>query len=170
MGFALAAHGIRKSVPLWLLVIASQLPDWTDAGFCLAGIRPSVPGILSHSFPAVALLALVTGAAYAATHRDPAGMVLVAAVVASHAVGDYFTGLKPTWVGGPMIGLELYKRPVLDFIVETAVITGGWLVYRRSLTADRRSSPPAMTLLAVLILIQIGTDIVLSVATGMRKC
>jgi len=69
-----------------------------------------------------------------------------------------------------MIGLELYKRPVLDFIVETAVITGGWLVYRRSLPEDRRSSPPAMTLLAVLILIQIGTDIVLSVATGMRKC
>src|SRR5215212_7565625 len=131
IGFALGAHGIRKTVPVWLLVIASQLPDWTDAAFCLADVRPSVPGILSHSFPAIGVLALIAASAYALIKRDPAGILLVMAVVASHGLGDYFTGLKPTWSGGPMIGLELYKRPVIDFAIEAGVIVAGWTLYRQ---------------------------------------
>lgn len=170
MGFALGAHGLRRSIPLWVLVIASQLPDWTDAGFCLAGMRPEPTGILSHSFPAVGILALIAAAAYASIDRSPDAILLVAAVVLSHAVGDFFTGLKPTWTGGPMIGLELYKRPVLDFIVETIVIAGGWALYRRSLPPRSRSSGPAFTLLGALIVIQIGADILLSFAKGFRKC
>lgn len=170
MGFALGAYGIRRAIPLWVLVIASQLPDWVDAGFCLAGVRPSTPGILSHSLPAVAVLALFAALAYAVALRDAAGMLLVAAVVVSHAVGDYFTGTKPTWAGGPMIGLQLYKRPAIDFILEASVILGGWLVYRRSLPESLRSSRPVFTLLGALIMIQIAADIFLSFAKGLRKC
>jgi hypothetical protein len=170
VGFALGAHGLRRAIPLWFLVIASQLPDWTDAGFCLAGIRPSVPGALSHSLPAVAVLALGAAIIYTLIYRDFSGMVLVAAVVASHAIGDYLTGIKPTWAGGPMIGLQLYERPVIDFILESFVILGGWLLYRRSLPQDRRSTEPVFTLLGSLIVIQIGADIFLSFAKGLRKC
>lgn len=170
VGIALGAHGIRRSAPLWFLVFASQLPDWTDAAFCLAGMRPAVQGILSHSFPAVAILALVAAVAYAFFMRDPAGMFLVAAVVISHAAGDYLTGIKPTWSGGPMIGLMLYRRPIIDFVIESAVILGGWLLYRRSLAPERRSAEPVYTLLAVLILIQAGADAVLSFAEEFRKC
>ena len=160
MGFALGAHGLRRSVPLWILVIASQLPDWTDAAFCLAGVRPETPGILSHSFPAIAILALAAAVGYGAISRDPVGILLVAAVVISHAAGDYFTGIKPTWSGGPMI----------DFILEAIVITAGWLVYRRSLPASSRSSRPVFALLTALLAIQIGADILLSVVEGIRKC
>jgi hypothetical protein len=170
MGFALGAHGIRRTVPLSLLVIASQLPDWTDAGFCLAGVRTSVPGMLSHSIPSIAILALIAAVTYAIIERDPAGILLVMAVVASHAAADYVTGIKPTWAGGPMIGLQLYKRPVIDFIVESIVIVAGWLVYRRSLAPDRRSTEPMFTLLGALLVIQIGADIFLSLARGLRKC
>lgn len=170
VGVALGAHGIRRSIPLWFLIIASQLPDWADAGFCLAGVRPSVPGILSHSIPAVAMLALIAAIAYAAAMRDPASMALVAAVVASHAAGDYLTGLKPTWSGGPMIGLMLYRRPVVDFVLEAAVIVFGWLLYRRSLEPERRTSEPVYTLLAALLVIQAGADVFLSFVTGLRKC
>jgi hypothetical protein len=170
MGFALGAHGLKRSIPLWILVIASQLPDWTDAAFCLSGIRPETPGILSHSFPAIAVLALAAAMGYAAISRDPAGTLVVAAVVVSHAVGDYFTGTKPTWSGGPMIGLELYKRPLIDFILEAIVITAGWLVYRRSLPVSSRSSRPVFALLAALLTIQIGADILLSVVEGIKKC
>jgi hypothetical protein len=170
MGFALGAHGIRRVVPLWFLVIASQLPDWTDAGFCLAGVRPSVPGILSHSIPAIAALAVAAAIAYAAAARDMSGMLLVAAVVVSHAIGDYFTGIKPTWIGGPMIGLQLYKKPFVDFVVESIVVLGGWVIYRRSLPPDRRSIEPVFTLLGVLLVVQIGADIFLSLARGLRKC
>jgi hypothetical protein len=170
VGFALGAHGIRRAAPLWFLVIASQLPDWVDAGFCLGGLRPSVPGILSHSIPAVVALGAVAGAIYAIAFRDTAGILVVVTVVVSHAIGDYFTGIKPTWIGGPMIGLELYKKPFIDFILEAAVILGGWLVYRRSLSPDRRSSEPMFTLLGALLVIQIAADIFLSFAKGLRKC
>jgi hypothetical protein len=170
MGFALGAYGIRRTAPLWFLVLASQLPDWADAGFCLAGLRPSVPGILSHSFPAIAALASLAALAYAAAFRDKAGILIVAAVVVSHAAGDYFTGIKPTWPGGPMIGLQLYRKPFIDFILEAAVILGGWLLYRRSLSSDRRSSEPVFTLLGALLMVQVGAGIVLSLTGGFRKC
>src|SRR5215208_6901548 len=133
VGIALGAHRIRRAIPLWFLIIASQLPDWTDAAFCLADLRPGTPGILSHSIPAVTLLALIAALAYVVMLRDPAGMLLIAVVVLSHAAGDYLTGLKPTWSGGPMIGLMLYRRPVIDFILEAGVIGIGWVLYRRSL-------------------------------------
>lgn len=170
VGIALGAHGLRRSAPLWFLLLASQLPDWADAGFCLAGVRPAVQGILSHSLPAVAILALVAAVAYAVFMRDPRGMLLVAAVVISHAAGDYLTGSKPTWSGGPMIGLMLYKRPFIDFVIEAAVILGGWLLYRRSLEPERRASEPVYTLLAALILIQAGADVILGFTEGLRKC
>ena len=170
MGFALAARGLRKSIPLWVLVIASQLPDWADAGFCLANMRPSTPGILSHSFPAVAILAVAAALAYAVYSRDLRGVLIVAAVVVSHSLGDYFTGIKPTWSGGPMIGLHLYRRPLLDFCLEILVLIAGWQIYRRSLPPDSRSSPPVFDLLGALIVIQIVADIFLSVAVGIRKC
>ncbi len=170
VGVALGAHGIRKAIPLWFLIIASQLPDWTDAAFCLANVRPSTPGILSHSIPAVSVLALLAALAYVIIMRDPAGMILVAVVVLSHAAGDYLTGLKPTWSGGPMIGLTLYRRPVIDFIVEATVIAVGWTLYRSSLPPERRSAEPVFTMLGVLLLIQAGADVILSFAQGLRKC
>lgn len=170
IGVALGAHGIRKAIPLWFLIIASQLPDWTDAAFCLANVRPSTPGILSHSIPAVSVLALLAALAYVMIMRDPAGMLLVAVVVLSHAAGDYLTGLKPTWSGGPMIGLMLYRRPVIDFIFEAVVIAIGWMLYRASLSPERRSSEPVITMLGALLLIQAGADVFLSFARGLRKC
>jgi hypothetical protein len=170
VGVALGAHGIRKAVPLWLLIIASQLPDWADAGLCLANVRTTVPGLYSHSLPAVGVLAVIGAIAYCFVVRDVAGMLLVAAVVASHAVGDFFTGIKPTWAGGPLIGLQLYHHPVADFAIEALVLVAGWLLYRKSLPEDRRSSLPAFTVLGALLAIQAGADIFLSFTKGLRKC
>ncbi len=170
IGVALGAHGIRRTIPVWFLIVASQLPDWADAGFCLANVRPPVPGILSHSIPAVTVLAIAAAIACAIALRDRAGMLLVAAVVVSHALGDYLTGLKPTFPGGPMIGLRLYHRPVIDFVIEASVIVAGWLLYRRSLEPERRHSQPVYTLLGMLLLFQVGADLVLSITQGLRKC
>lgn len=170
VGIALGARGLRKSIPFWLLIVASQLPDWADAAFCLAGVRTGVPGLYTHSLPAAAVLALIAAAAYTMYERDTLGIVIVASLVLSHIAGDYLTGLKPTWSGGPMIGLELYRRPLIDFAIEVAVISGGWLLYRRSLPIERRSSRPAWDMLTALILIQGGADIFMHFARGLRKC
>jgi hypothetical protein len=170
VGIAIGAKGLRKTIPLWLLIVASQLPDWADASLCLANIRTPIPGMYSHSLPAIGILALAAAAAYCVIERDVAGIILVIAVVVSHAAGDYLTGLKPTWSGGPVIGLELYHRPVIDFLVESAVILGGWLLYRRSLPLDRRYSRQAFEMIAVLIVIQAGADVFMAFAKGLRKC
>ena len=169
-GIALGAHGIRKAIPLWFLVIASQLPDWTDAAWCIADVRPLPTGILSHSIPAVSGLAIIAALFYVVWLRDPAGMLLVFLVVLSHGAGDYLTGIKPTWSGGPMIGLMLYHRPMIDFLIESTVILIGWMLYRRSLAPDRRNTEPAFTMLAALLVIQAGADLFLSFAKGLRKC
>ena len=170
VGIAIGAKGLRKSIPLWFLVVASQLPDWADASLCLANIRTPIPGMYSHSLPAIGILALAAAAAYCVIEREVSGIILVIAVVVSHAAGDYLTGLKPTWSGGPVIGLELYRRPVIDFLVESVVILGGWLLYRRSLPLDRRSSRQAFEMIGVLIVIQAGADVFMAFAKGLRKC
>lgn len=170
VGIAIGAKGLRKSIPLWFLIVASQLPDWADASLCLANIRTPIPGMYSHSLPAIGILALAAAAAYCVIERDVSGIILVIAVVVSHAAGDYLTGLKPTWSGGPVIGLELYRRPVIDFLVESVVILGGWLLYRRSLPLDRRSSRQAFEMIGVLIVIQAGADVFMAFAKGLRKC
>ena len=69
-----------------------------------------------------------------------------------------------------MVGLMLYRRPVIDFIVEAGVIGIGWVLYRRSLPVERRSREPVFTLLGVLLVIQVGADVFLSFAKGLRKC
>ena len=75
---------------------------------------------------------------------------LCGSVAVSHLRADYVTGLKPTWPGGPTIGLDLYSRPLGDLAVETGVLVFGWLLYRRSLPPESRSSRLAWTLLVVL--------------------
>jgi hypothetical protein len=124
----------------------------------------------SHSLPAVAVLTLLATLVYLAATRDVTGSAFVAALVVSHALGDYITGLKPTWSGGPMIGLQLYRVPGWDFVVESVVILVGWLIYRASLPHDRRSSQDTWSLLGVLFALQALADIVFFLSPGLRKC
>jgi hypothetical protein len=166
----MGAYGIRRTAPLWLLIIASQLPDWADAFVCTMDIASPVPGFYSHSFTAIGLMGVAGFAVAYILCRDVAGSLLVAALVVSHAFGDYVTGLKPTWAGGPMIGLQLYSRPALDFVFETLVLVAGWVVYQRSFPPERRYSRDLIMLLFVLIAIQAGGNIVMSLVPGMKKC
>jgi hypothetical protein len=170
VGIALAGKGYRSTVPLWLLLIATQLPDWTDAVVCAAGIESPPSGMLSHSLPAVAVLSAALALLYFAVARDFAAAALVAAIVASHAVADYATGLKPTWPGGPFVGLQLYRHPALDFILEAAVIVIGWVVYRRSLPHERRNSNSVNLLLFCLLLLQLAASVSFSLFPGVKKC
>lgn len=94
----------------------------------------------------------------------------MAALVVSHVLGDYITGLKPTWSGGPMIGLQLYRHPEWDFVVEAIVVLIGWLIYRASLPGDRRSAQDTWALLGVLFALQALADIIFFLSPGLRKC
>lgn len=170
IGIALAGKGYRSTIPLWLLLLATQLPDWTDAAVCAVGISSQPSEMLSHSLPAIAVLAAVLSLLYVAAVRDLGGASLLALVVVSHAVTDYVTGLKPTWPGGPAIGLQLYQQPALDFAAEGAVILIGWAIYRRSLPAGRRRSSAVLLILVALLLLQLAASVSFAVFPGLKKC
>jgi hypothetical protein len=149
LGFALAGKGIRKDAPLWLLVVATQGCDWVQVVTCMRD--PATSALWSHSIPAVAVLAVAFALVAQRLTRNRAVALLSGGVAVSHIAADYVTGLKPTWPGGPIIGLDLYAFPLTDLLLESVVITVGWLVYRRSLPLEARSRKLTWVLLLLLV-------------------
>lgn len=169
VGAALAAKRARRSIGLLVLLVATYTPDWVDTGLCMAGAYDS-EGMLSHSIPAIALLALVGFAAYAIATRDWTAALVVAAVIVSHMFLDWITGYKPTWLGGPMIGLRLYDHPIADFMAEGVVIGIGALFYARTLPPRRRPWIDVSIMVGALLALQLGIDIAHIVMKSLPKC
>jgi membrane-bound metal-dependent hydrolase YbcI (DUF457 family) len=169
VGAALAAKRFRPSIALALLVVATYAPDWVDAGLCLAGKSNPVE-MLSHSIPAVAFLALAALAGYGIGTRDWTGGTVLATVVVSHMFLDWITGNKPTWPGGPMIGLELYSHPIADFVAEAVVISMGGVLYARTLAPRKRPWVSVSVMLGALLLIQLAIDIAHLMLKTIPKC
>ena len=128
--------GKRPELPLMLLVPAAFGPDWIDT---LSHIAHHPNPEISHSLISVGIcsgvLALATLSRFGG--RDA---IAVGATYASHWVVDCITGLKPTWPNGPQIGLQLYKHPGVDFVLESLVVGACWMVYRTSLAPEKRAS------------------------------
>ena len=169
VGVALAARRARRNVGLLVLLIATYTPDWVDTGLCLAG-RYNPDSVLSHSIPAVLLFALVGFLAYGAATRDWTGSLVIACVIASHFVLDLITGYKPTWPGGPMIGLRLYDRPLLDFLAEGVVIFIGALLYARTLPRRERPWADLALMAGSLLALQLSIDVAHLMMKTLPKC
>jgi len=169
VGAALAAKRLRAGIGLFVLLLATYAPDWVDGGLCLAGFSNPV-GMLSHSVPAVLLLALAGFILYALKTRDYSAALIVAGLILSHMVLDWITGYKPTWPGGPMIGLRLYGQPVADFIVEGLVIVAGVVLYGRTLPPRRRPWIDVSIMLGALLVLQLGIDIAHLMMKSLPKC
>ena len=139
LGIAAAVQASRRGgslhALLWLLG-ASMVPDIVDALFVVArSCNPN--GLYSHTVPAAALLAVVTGAlAYAATNERATG-ALCALLVLAHLPPDFVTGHKLFWPGGELVGLRRYDHPVADFAVEGALVLAGWWLLRTRTTLPR---------------------------------
>jgi len=169
VGAALAAKRARRSIALVVLLIATYTPDWIDTGLCLAGAY-NPEGMLSHSIPAVLLFALVGILGYGIVARDWRGGLVVGAVIVSHMLLDWLTGYKPTWPGGPMIGLRLYAHPIADFIVEGAVIFLGALLYAKTLPPRPRPWTDLAMMAGVLIALQLSIDVAHMLMKTLPKC
>ena len=169
VGAALAAKRVRRSIGLLVLLVATYTPDWVDTGLCLVGAY-NPEGMLSHSIPAVLLFMLVGFAAYAAATRDWTAALVIAAVILSHMLLDWITGYKPTWPGGPMIGLRLYDHPVLDFVAEAIVIFVGALLYGRTLPPRRRRWVEVSIMFGALLALQLTIDIAHMLMKTLPKC
>src|SRR4051812_23535710 len=169
VGAALAGKRVRRSIGLLVLLVATYAPDWIDTGLCLAGAY-NPEGMLSHSVPAVALLALIGFAAYGLATRDWRAAAVIAAVVISHMLLDWITGYKPTWPGGPTIGLRLYERPVADFVAEGVAIAIGAVLYAKTLPPRRRPWIDLTSMLGALLLLQLSIDVAHMLLKALPKC
>ena len=169
VGAALTAKRVRASVGLLPLLIATYAPDWIDTGMCFAGAYDP-RSMLSHSVPAVLFLALGGFTWYALVTRDWAGALIIAAVIVSHTFLDWITGTKPTWPGGPMIGLQLYDHPIADFVTETVVILIGALLYARTLPPGRRSRVDVSIMFGALLVLQLTIDVAHLFVGYLPKC
>jgi membrane-bound metal-dependent hydrolase YbcI (DUF457 family) len=169
VGAALAGKRARRSIGLIILLVATYVPDWVDTGLCLAGSFTPTE-MLSHSIPAVLLFALLAFALYGWKTRDWKGAGVVAAVIISHMFFDWITGDKPTWPGGPMIGLKLYERPIADFVAEGSVIAIGGFLYARTLPPRRRPWLDISLMLGVLLGMQLVIDVARLFLESLPKC
>lgn len=149
-GVAAGARSTASSVPLWALLLGSQLLDVVFVPLVLAGVeglRP-VPGVpayggavidapYSHALLTALVLAAAAGTAGALRWGRRAGAVLGATVL-SHWPLDLVVHrpdlpILPGNAGGlPLLGLGLWRAPVASAAVEAALVLAGALLYARS--------------------------------------
>jgi hypothetical protein len=133
---ALLAKAARPRPPMVLFLAAAFGPDLLEWGLAAAGHHDRV---LSHSLVAVGAAALIAAVAYVMVAKGTVvDGVVVAALWISHWPADFLTGIKPTWPGGPDVGLNLYTLPSVDLAMESALVVFAWLVYRRTVKGRRR--------------------------------
>jgi membrane-bound metal-dependent hydrolase YbcI (DUF457 family) len=127
---ALLARSKRPRLAIALLIPVAFAPDWLKWIFEEAGHANRE---ISHSLVSVGLGATVVALCYYLWSRAPGDSLTLWLVYLSHWPADFITGIKPTWPGGPNVGLLLYAHPIADIVLESVLVVVCWLVYRRSL-------------------------------------
>ena len=135
---AMLAKNQRPRIPIAFLVPVAFAPDWIDL-FSHIVHQPSA--MTSHSIVSVAIGSTLAALVYALWRGAAVDAAVVWLTYASHWPADYLTGLKPTWPGGPWLGLTLYSRPMVDLVMESVLVFACWVAYRRSLPPGARRHP-----------------------------
>jgi len=167
VAIALAARGVRRDLPLWVAVVASQAPDWVEV-ICVGLGAGATAQLWSHAFPFVLLAAVVAATVVRLWTRSTGAALVTFAVYVSHPLADLVTGHKPLWLGGPPIGLWFIERPAADFVVQSALCILGWVIYRRSLPPHVRGRLIAVAPLVTLLALQGVSDLVVLVRKPFR--
>jgi hypothetical protein len=141
---ALYAKSRRTRISLAVLVPVAFAPDWIE--WILTSTTNYVTTgrdrFLSHALVFVVPCAVVVGLLYWLIAARRGATVVDAAVLAtvylSHWAADFITGIKPTWPGGPNVGLMLYSHTWWDAALECALVLVCWWAYQRSLPPPSR--------------------------------
>jgi hypothetical protein len=161
IGIAYGVRALDKRAPdscaplLWLLA-AAVAPDVLD-GVLALGKYCNPDDVLSHSLPAIAILAVLFGVGAFLHTRSATTALIVAGMVVLHLPPDFLTGRKGLWPGGPVVGLYIYRWGWLDLLVEVPVIVAGWWKLRRTRFAPRLAVS-ALALVAMLC-VQLAFDL-----------
>lgn len=135
---ALALKAREPRIPLAPLVLASYGPDWMEIilAYSLGSSRAAM-WAYAHFIPGVILGGAVAAAAYALFVRRPgAWYVLLAWLL--HWPADFLTALKPLFDLQHRVGLDLYHRPIIDFLLEGGLVVACCIVYARAFAPGRR--------------------------------
>jgi hypothetical protein len=150
---ALAGAGRGRALPLSLLVAASFCGDLTEA-FVAALDVADPTRVWSHSLPATAAAGLVLGLAWRAVGGTWSEGAIVLLVAVSHTALDFLTGNKTIWPGVPPAGLNLYQRPIPEYLLELTAIGVGWWTWRSAIPEAKRASAPVWLMVAILVALQ----------------
>jgi hypothetical protein len=92
--------------------------------------------------------------------------VLAVLLVLAHLPADFVTGWKLFWPGGELMGLYLYGKPALDFVLESLLAVGGWWLLRTTGRAPRWST--GLWSLVVVLALQAMLDVAGSRSGGVK--
>jgi hypothetical protein len=157
IGLALKAREPR--LPVVPLALACFGPDWVETLLMLGGVQSGF-ALYTHSIPAVVAGATVAAALYAAFRRPGALLIFVGWLL--HWPADLLTGHKPLFASTPLIGLDLYSLPAVDFALESVVIVICCSIYARRYAVRAESRRTIVLLAAALIALQGAVDVALS--------
>jgi len=153
VALAMGAKGVRPRIPIAVLVPVAFAPDWIEWMLAAVGRHNRE---LSHSLVSVGVGATVVALLYWMASKSPRDAAVVWLTYVSHWPADFITGFKPTWPGGPVVGLGLYGNPVADVLIESSLIVICWLIYRRSLPPKPRSTKVGWLMPAGLMAMQVA--------------
>ena len=156
---ALALSRREPRVPMVPLVLAAFGPDWMDL-LLTAPVKRQDMAVYTHSLCAVVIGASVAAALYGATRRPGARIVFLAWLL--HWPADLFTGRKPVLFAQPLIGLDLYKLPRVDFALESLLVVVGCVIYARRFGTRAELRRVVVILGVALIALQGAVDVALS--------
>jgi hypothetical protein len=156
---ALALKRREPRLPIIPLVLAAFGPDWLGLVLMIPGRREEA--VFTHSIPAVLIGGGLAAALYATTRRPGARTIFLAWLL--HWPADLFTGRKPLLFAEPLIGLDLYNFPVVDFALESVVVVIGCVLYARTFPPRGELRRVVVILGAALIALQAAVDVALSV-------
>lgn len=162
----------RTGLPLWLLFLAVQAVDIAFMLLVFVGIESGelradenprflvTEGVWTHSLSLTVIYAVAIGVVGARLGRAQEALVLAAAV-ASHWVGDLIVHDPDLPLGfdqANAVGLSLWTRPVLAWMLEVGMVAAaGWFWVRRLAGPVRRR---ALVLVVGLCALQTFSDFV----------
>ncbi|WP_299089773.1 permease [uncultured Metabacillus sp.] len=180
-GVAAAVKAKTPEVPLWALMLSTQLLDVVFVPLLIAGIESLEPvdgggygaviihAHYTHSFISALIMSIIAGL-IAWRIWGKRGGIAISSVVFSHWLLDLIVhradmAILPGAAGNfPLLGLGLWTFPMIIIVFELALIIFGSILYHRSLVPkakgkQRKHAIAASGLMAVLLTLSLVTSV-----------
>lgn len=138
----LAARPLAPKASLGAMLAATQVVDILYGIFACVGLTAvGTAGPMDHGLVMTLVWSTLAGAAAFAVWRDLRSGVVIGLLVLSHWVGDFvshFRVLPLAFSGSPLVGLGLYRSPVVMIAMDFGLFAAGIFIYLRTTKpADR---------------------------------